>query len=265
MNDLAAERKANTVRKYYAVMRAVFSFAADDLDIPVTFPKLKPGALPDPADDQREKRILADDELAIVLAACDPQTRLYFQTLAETGARASEVLGLARRHIGDGTITFAEQLGRDGAAAPLKSRQSKRTIEVRRGLAAELRLRGGGRVFEPLTLNAVEKRWTAAIDRAGLGAPRPTIHDLRHSHVSGLIADGWDVVEIAARVGDRIETVLRVYSHQVDAKRRSALRRASLEERYGAGMATRMATHTPSQAITDEGETPVIATLRDVS
>jgi hypothetical protein len=42
VNDLAAERKANTVRKYYAVMRAVFSFAADDLDVPVTFPKLKP-------------------------------------------------------------------------------------------------------------------------------------------------------------------------------------------------------------------------------
>jgi site-specific recombinase XerD len=35
VNELANEHKANTVRKYYAVMRAVFTFAADDLDIPV--------------------------------------------------------------------------------------------------------------------------------------------------------------------------------------------------------------------------------------
>ena len=82
VNDLAGERKANTVRKYYAVMRAVFSFAASDLDINVPFPRLPASALPDPTDDQREKRILADDELASVLAACDPQTRLYFQALA---------------------------------------------------------------------------------------------------------------------------------------------------------------------------------------
>ena len=94
VNELAAERKANTVRSYYAVLRAVFNFAASDLDIPIAFPRLKPGELPDPADDQREQRILTDDELARVLDACDPRTRLYFQTLAETGARASEVLGL---------------------------------------------------------------------------------------------------------------------------------------------------------------------------
>jgi hypothetical protein len=38
---------------------------------------------------------------------------------------------------------------------------------------------------------------------------------------SGLIADGWDVVEIAKRIGDRLETVLGTYSHEFDAKRRS--------------------------------------------
>ena len=59
------------------------------------------------------------------------------------------------------------------------------------------------------------------------------------------------MVEIASRVGDPIETVLRVYAHEFDAKRRSAQRRASLEDRYG-GMATEMATHTPSQAITHD-------------
>lgn len=255
VNDLAAEHKANTVRKYYAVMRAVYSFADSDLDIPVTFPKLKQGDLPDPADDQREKRILTDDELARIRAACDnPLELLYFATLAETGARASEVLGLDRPRVGEDTISFAHQLGaKDGnPAAPLKSRRGKRTIEVRRGLAAELRLRGGERIFAPLTLRAAHRAWKAILDRAALEGPQPVIHDLRHTHVSGLIADGWDVVEVAARVGDRVETVLREYAHEFDAKRRSAVRRAALEERYGDGMATGMATSTPSQTITHE-------------
>ena len=249
VNELAGDRKANTVRSYYSVMRAVFNFAASDLDIPVTFPRLKPSELPDPADDQREHRVLTDDELATVLDACGPRMRLYVQTLAETGARASEALGLTRQKIGDGTISFAQQLGRDGTLRPLKSRRSRRTIEARRALTAELKLAGGERVFERLTLNVVEHAWTDTLERADIPDPQPRVHDLRHTHVSGLIADGWDPVEVASRVGDTIETVLRVYSHDFDAKRRSGQRRASLEERYG--MATEMATHAPSQTVTD--------------
>ena len=249
VNALAAERKANTVRKYYAVLRAVFSFAADDLDIPVIFPRLKPSELPDPTDDQRERRILTDAELARVLAACTPRTGRYFRTVAETGARASEVLGLTPQSIGDGTIAFTQQRGQDGTLRPLKSPHSRRTIEIRRALSAELRLVGGERVFERLTLRIVEADWKLALDRANLEGPRPRIHDLRHAHVSGLIAAGWDVAQIASRVGDRIETVLRVYAHDFDVVSRSAQRRASLEVRYGE-MATEMATHTPSQTIT---------------
>jgi integrase len=115
----------------------------------------------------------------------------------------------------------------DGTPAPLKTRHSKRAIEVRRALAAELRLRGGERVFDPLDLKAVERAWEDALTQARIEDPQPVVHDLRHTHVSGLIADGWDVVEIASRIGDRIETVLGRYAHEFDAKRRSAQRRAA--------------------------------------
>ena len=256
VNELAAERTGNTVRSYYSVLRAVFSFAASDLDVPVTFPRLKPGELPDPADDQREQRVLTDEELARVLEAAPMRSRLFFQTCAETGCRASEALGLIPGNVGDGTIAFVRQRGADGTLRPLKSRRSKRTIEVRRALGAQLRLAGTERVFDRLTLKTAERDWIGTLDRAGIDAPRPRLHDLRHSHASNLIAAGWDVVEVAARVGDSVETVLRVYSHEFDAKRRSAERRASLEERYGE-MATEMATHTPSQTVT-----PVTRTAR---
>jgi hypothetical protein len=95
--------------------------------------------------------------------------------------------------------------------------------------------------------------------------PQPVPHDLSHTHISSLIAAGWDIAEIAARVGDRIETVLRVYSHQFDAKRRSADRRASLEHRYGVRMATGMATYTPSQTITDGAKVQRLPTHRNTA
>lgn len=258
--DIEAGYKANTIRSHYSVLRAIFNFAATDLEIPVIFPRLKPGELPDPADDQREHRVLTDDELAKLLAACDEQSRLYFRTLGETGCRKSEGLGLTPQRVGDETIAFAQQLSRHGGVLrPLKTRQSKRTLEATRGLTAALRLAAGPeRVFEQLTHTIVEEAWADAVDGAHLTAPQPVIHDLRHTHASKLIAAGWDPVEVAARLGDRVETVLRVYAHEFDARRRSAERRALLETLYGED-GDQMATSPPSQTITN---TPKIQRLR---
>jgi integrase len=234
---VAAERteglKANTIASHLKALSAIYTFARDDLDMPVTMPRLKLSERPRPADDQREHRVLTDTELATVLSACSDRTHLYFRLLAETGARKSEALGLTPRRIGQGSVTFAEQLADDGKLAPLKTRQSKRTIEVTRALAAELRLAAGDRVFD-LDHDDVDYAWGRALKMAGLAAPQPVIHDLRHTHVSGLIADGRDPVEIAARIGDTLETTLRVYSHEFDARRRGEQRRAALEARYGA-------------------------------
>ena len=120
--------------------------------MPVTMPRLKPSERPRASEDAREHRVLSDSELAEVLDACGERSRLYFRTLAETGARASEVMGLTGRRVDGDEIAFVEQLARSGGLAPLKTRQSRRTIEVTRSLAAELTLAAGReRVFGHLT------------------------------------------------------------------------------------------------------------------
>jgi hypothetical protein len=58
------------------------------------------------------------------------------------------------------------------------------------------------------------------------------MHGLRHTHVSGLIADGWGPVEIAARIGDTLATRL---ADEFDLHRRGAQRRRALENRYADG------------------------------
>jgi len=252
--------KANTIAAHLAALSAIFTFARDDLGIPIAMPRLKPSERPQPADDVRDHRVLADDELARVLAACGERSRLFFRTLAETGLRQSEALGLTSRRVGADTLTIHEQLSRSGKLAPLKTRQSRRTIEVTRGLAAALTLAAGSeRVFAHLDHSAIRRAWSSALEVARLDDPQPVIHDLRHTHVSGLIADRWDPVEVAGRIGDTLATTLRVYAHEFDAERRSELRRGALEARYGGGMATR---DPLSPAITGDAETAEVANLQ---
>jgi integrase len=64
--------------------------------------------------------------------------------------------------------------------------------------------------------------------------PAPTFHDLRHSHASALIANGWDIEEVSARLGHAsVATTQRIYVHAFDAARRSEDRRERLGKLYG--------------------------------
>jgi Phage integrase family len=62
-----------------------------------------------------------------------------------------------------------------------------------------------------------------AVKRAGLQAvsdeiPAPTFHPLPHSHSSALIAQGWDPVEVSARLGHAsVSITLMIYAHEFDA------------------------------------------------
>jgi hypothetical protein len=54
-----------------------------------------------------------------------------------------------------------------------------------------------------------------AVKAAGLAKPEPSLHDLRHSHASMLIALDVPVVDVQRRLGHRKpDTTLRVYAHQ---------------------------------------------------
>jgi integrase len=67
------------------------------------------------------------------------------------------------------------------------------------------------------------KRMKRVLERAAL----PTAHglyDLRHSFVTRSLNAGKSPSEIAAEIGDRVETVLRFYAHPVASRAASAAR-----------------------------------------
>ena len=65
---------------------------------------------------------------------------------------------------------------------------------------------------EPLRPSNLSAQWNRAI--TALKLPRVRYHDLRHSHVSQLIASGLDVVLISKRIGHANPAItLKLYSH----------------------------------------------------
>jgi integrase len=263
--------KGWTAHGRLAVLSAVFSYAGRHLGHVGGNPVSLLDAFERPGtDDQREHRVVTDDEADALLAAADDHERLMLATAVQTGARKAEVLGLtfADVDVSGRTLAIERQLDRYGKRASLKTKRSRRTVAVSPDLAtrlAEHRLARGGRdhdlVFarpdgSPLSHKAADWTLARAVKRAGL--ERFTWHDLRHSHVSRLFAAGLDPVAIAARVGDSLGVVLTTYAHEYDAARRrqdeSAAIGALYDRSYGSAMeasGSSRAQQTPAAAAAD--------------
>lgn len=254
--------KGWTIKGQLNVMSGVYKHASRHLGFvgrnPVTLLDRveRPGI-----EDQREKRTLNPDELGRLVAAVDEPYRLIFEFAAQTGARLGEVLGIVWGEVDldDATVTFTHQLARGGKRVPLKTKRSRRCIEITHELVARLREQKlaagasgphdfvftsrngtphdhrnvGGRVLA----RAVTRAGLEAVERNGqVVEPTPTFHNLRHSHGSGLINAGWDIEEVSARLGHAdVSTTMRAYIHAYDSARRSDHRRDRLPTLYATG------------------------------
>jgi integrase len=251
--------KGWTIKGQLTVLSAVYKYASRHLGYVGANPVSLLDRVERPSsDDERSKRVLTGGELARLLAAVDGPYRLIFELTAETGARLGETLGLVWGEVDleAETVTFTHQLDRNGKRVPLKTRRSRRCVEVTPGLIGKLReakmaaRRGGAHdlVFVSRAgtphdhRNVAGRVLTRAVKRAGLEPIKrdgqvvehaPTFHSLRHSHGSALIAAGWDIEEVSAQLGHaNIATTQRIYVHAYDAARRSEERRKRLAALY---------------------------------
>jgi integrase len=234
--------KGWTIKGHFTVLRSVYTYAARHLGFVGTNPVSLLDRVERPkTDDERPKRVLNSDELGRLLAAIDEPYRLLFELAAETGGRLSEVLGLVWGDVdlvtNIETVTFTHQLDREGQRRELKTKRSRRCIEITPRLSSALRVHKlaaprsgphdlvfttragtphdhrniGGRIMA----RAVKRAELEAVTRDGqVIEPAPTFHSLRHSHGSALIAAGWDIEEVSARLGHSdVGTTQRAYVH----------------------------------------------------
>jgi integrase len=194
--------------------------------------------------DRKERRYLTAAEVRRVMAeARDERLWPLWVVLANTGLRVSEALGLAWSDIEDGRLTVRYQLARIGGEwvrRQPKTRRSRRSVDLtpqaidalaeqRRRQDAE---RGDypqpidGLVFttetgKPIHSTNVLPSWYATLARLGL--PRVTIHDLRHSTATILLAAGVPLPVIADILGhSTVRVTAALYAHVIPELRRDA-------------------------------------------
>ena len=251
---------AETLRKDLSVISQAFAYATRHLGFAGANPVQLLERYERPHGDSKPKRILGAAELRELLLATEPKLRPAVRFMAETGVRLSELLGLAWGDVDlDGEqVEITYQLDpHTSARAKLKTARSRRPITITPQLAAELgkmRPKGARRhefVFchrdgSPFDQKLIERAVKRAAKRAGLGDVKsgntviehaPTPHDLRHSHASALIADGWDVESVSRRLGHANSAItLQTYTHEFEATRRQSEQRRSLTAIYGSAM-----------------------------
>lgn len=251
--------KGWTIKGQLTVLRSIFNYSARHLGLVGVNPVSLLDRVERPSsDDERPKRILHEDDLHRLLNGIEEPYRLIFEFASQTGARLGEALGVVWGEVDldAGAVSFTHQLDRKGHRVALKTKRSRRTVEIPPKLAASLRKLKlaacasgrhdlvfvnraghghdhrniGGRVLA----RAVKKAGLDAVERDGeIVEPAPTFHGLRYSHGSALIAAGWDLEEVSARLGHAdIGTTQRAYVHAYDAARRSESRRNRLQALY---------------------------------
>lgn len=188
-----------------------------------------------------EMEILTAEQVTVVLAAMR-ETVIYPQivTLLSTGMRRGELMGLQWGDIDleSGKLRIERAIEKTKAhglrvKAP-KTRHGRRTITLSAGAVlvlrqhrkAQLELRialGLGRLPDDAYVFGTPEGGVRDPDRitqdwkrfgAARGLPNVTLHALRHSHASALIAAGMDAVTISRRLGHGSPVItMSTYAH----------------------------------------------------
>jgi integrase len=225
VNDLAQRYAPNTVRTYYALLRAIFNGAVNgDLIARTPCRGIKL-----PAARSKPPRSVTVDDIHRLAEAVGVEYREMVHLAAELGLRFGECAGL---QVGDLDFfrravtvrrTVAEVRGAVVIGEP-KTAAGIRTVAVSAPLMAEL--------AESLrrSPNFVQRVWLPALERVGLASPRLTFHALRHAAATSWVAAGVDIRTAQHRLGHSTpRLVLALYAHATtDADREAAEKAGAL-------------------------------------
>lgn len=236
-----AEQKlvsAKTVRNYHALLSSILKSAMSEgirSDNPAYKVRLSRGT-------KRENVFLSPSEFATLLHFVPERHKRFVMFLAGTGCRWGEATALTwadvAMHSAPPTIritrAWKKAKGRPILAYPKTSR-SLRSVSLFPDLVAVMgdageaseyvfpNMWGGNlshahfreRVWVPAVTKATDRDACEAVGLTPLTRV-PTIHDLRHTHASWLIARGVPLPYVQARLGhESITTTVNVYGHLV--------------------------------------------------
>jgi integrase len=198
-------------------------------------------------------RVLSTDEIERLLAAADPTWRVLLEVALFAGLRSGELGALRWMDVDLDALVIRVrcQLGRDGQRVALKSDAANRDVHLAPSLARSLaahRLQSRysanyDAVFADPSGDAIgyhamiRRSVVPAAERAGL--PGVTMHTLRHTYASVLIATGANVKWVQGQLGHTkasmtLDTYAALWEQAGQAERVTGL----IEQRFGQSIGT---------------------------
>lgn len=189
--------------------------------------------------EEQENQIPSIKEVQKILKAAkaDPLYYMIFKTMAATGMRVGETLGLPKKNVLTKTsqIRVAQDLNEDGTIGKLKTKASYRTIDVGKKTMLELKkwmlqhpgelvfTNSKGKPVSAANMNA--RGWQPALKEAGAKGFPPKC--LRHVRASLEIADNANPKEVQDLMGhSNIQTTYNIYGHLFPEDAQARARRA---------------------------------------
>ena len=189
---------AETVIRYINTISSIFTFAKNELKIPVSFPYVKKPAKPQ----GRDQRI-TDEEIDLIVnstqsLALKTALRLYI----ETGMRRSELANLTWQQVKYPLIKLEDTKNGERRDVPL----STKAIALLQALPHRI----DGLVFG-VRPDSITRAFVRARKRCGLEHIR--LHDARHEAISRMSKKLPNVIELAAMSGHKDLQMLKRYYH----------------------------------------------------
>lgn len=240
-NKPAGEQRtvsAKTVRNYHALLSAIFKSAVDEgirVDNPAFKVRVTRGT-------KRENVFLSPAEFETLLTFVPEKYRRFVLFLAGTGLRWGEATAVTWGDVnlhGSPPTVRVTRAWKKAKGGPLlkypKTSRSRRSVSLFPDLVSIMGDPGeadayvfpnqvGGhlwhgtfntRVWQPAIRKAMDAEVCAELGLATIKRA-PTIHDMRHTHASWLIAQGIPLPYIQARLGhESITTTVNTYGHLV--------------------------------------------------
>jgi integrase len=250
VSAMNGERGAASISRDVSVLHAIFGTAKRE-ELVETNPaeNAERPKLP-----RRSWRILEPHEVPRVSKAfSDDRARRVFLTLALTGLRRFELVGLRWRHVNlvEGTLRVEES----------KSEEGERLIALPRTLVDELVAHFAGSSYRAdedyvfchpergskLDADWYREQFLAALKIAGVNGRIRTFHDMRHTALTNLAATGASPIAVMATAGHRSMSTTKAYLHLAGVTFRDEAQ--ALERRLlGVESSTRLSESEPTSA-----------------
>ncbi|MDK0626955.1 site-specific integrase [Clostridium perfringens] len=209
----------NTIRYYLKILNSIFlcaKFKYNILDeVPSKYIKIGK-SIP------TKKKALNDDEINdLLLQFKNTKYYLVVYLAVNTGMRIGEILGLTWNDIdfNNCLININKQWKKlkdnSWGLGNVKSKNSTRIIPISNSVAEELLkhktiINIDNRVFNFKSKNTVLSRVNRLLKENGFDI---SLHELRHTYATKLIANGVDFKTAAKILGHSVEQTMKVYSH----------------------------------------------------